>query len=869
MAHEAGQRAGPGGVGGEPQAQLGGDTGDEDPPQVCVKCCAQFGDPTELQAHRDGCGPEAPGPAIPGPQERPDSSAGPGRDGPQVMETEHGGPPGPPGPPDGRRAPERGTEEPPERFLVAATAAAPKPAFFHLYHPLGGPHPFAGGAGRGPKPAGGPSAASAGGADQPPASPHLAFPGGAGLPAGQCPGRGPEAAAAPGLLKPKNGGGEPAFGEPGGPPEKPGGRHKCRFCAKVFGSDSALQIHLRSHTGERPYKCNVCGNRFTTRGNLKVHFHRHREKYPHVQMNPHPVPEHLDYVITGSGLPYGMSVPLEKAEEEAAAGAGGDRKPLAAALSATESLTLLSAGAGGPAGPGLPAFNKLVLVKAVEPRSKADENTPPGGDGAAGAGPGAEAGGVSASAAARVQLSKLVTSLPSWALLTNHFKAAGAGGFPFPYVLEPLGVSPSETSKLQQLVEKIDRQGGAGAAPVGPGALPAPSAAAAAAAACVICLRVLSCPRALRLHYGQHGGERPFKCKVCGRAFSTRGNLRAHFVGHKASPAARVQNSCPICQKKFTNAVTLQQHVHMHLGGQIPNGGAVLPEGGGAPGESGPEPPAAPAAGDRPPRPRPRPPPEEEEEGEEEEDGEEEEEATDEDSLAGAGSESGGEKPASGREDSEGASGPEDEAGARKEADRGARGPERPPPPPPGTPEAPRPTEEEGRRPAGAGDRGDREARAGGSGSPAPAPCPDGEGAEGPGLPEARRKEVAEPGAGGGRRPCGVCGRAFPSQPALEEHHRTHAKEGAPSACGVCKQSFPERAALKKHVLLAHQQVPPFALHHPPRGSVPGPAPVSPALFGLDAGKAPPAGGRGEARGQAEHPALCPAAPRDPAPGGK
>uniref|UniRef100_A0A6I8P3Y8 Sal-like protein 2 n=1 Tax=Ornithorhynchus anatinus TaxID=9258 RepID=A0A6I8P3Y8_ORNAN len=898
-----------------------GDTGDEDPPQVCVKCCAQFGDPTELQAHRDGCGPEAPGPAIPGPQERPDSSAGPGRDGPQVMETEHGGPPGPPGPPDGRRAPERGTEEPPERFLVAATAAAgggggpvpaspklgatplapesapappppppppgpagphlniplileelrvlqqrqihqmqmteqicrqvlllgslgqaggpaaaagpsgpggqgrggprgrpgaaagaeaPKPAFFHLYHPLGGPHPFAGGAGRGPKPAGGPSAASAGGADQPPASPHLAFPGGAGLPAGQCPGRGPEAAAAPGLLKPKNGGGEPAFGEPGGPPEKPGGRHKCRFCAKVFGSDSALQIHLRSHTGERPYKCNVCGNRFTTRGNLKVHFHRHREKYPHVQMNPHPVPEHLDYVITGSGLPYGMSVPLEKAEEEAAAGAGGDRKPLAAALSATESLTLLSAGAGGPAGPGLPAFNKLVLVKAVEPRSKADENTPPGGDGAAGAGPGAEAGGVSASAAARVQLSKLVTSLPSWALLTNHFKAAGAGGFPFPYVLEPLGVSPSETSKLQQLVEKIDRQGGAGAAPVGPGALPAPSAAAAAAAACVICLRVLSCPRALRLHYGQHGGERPFKCKVCGRAFSTRGNLRAHFVGHKASPAARVQNSCPICQKKFTNAVTLQQHVHMHLGGQIPNGGAVLPEGGGAPGESGPEPPAD---------------EEEEEEGEEEEDGEEEEEATDEDSLAGAGSESGGEKPASGREDSEGASGPEDEAGARKEADRGARGPERPPPPPPGTPEAPRPTEEEGRRPAGAGDRGDREARAGGSGSPAPAPCPDGEGAEGPGLPEARRKEVAEPGAGGGRRPCGVCGRAFPSQPALEEHHRTHAKEGAPSACGVCKQSFPERAALKKHVLLAHQQVPPFALHHPARGAPAPPAP--------------------------------------------
>lgn len=27
-------------------------------------------------------------------------------------------------------------------------------------------------------------------------------------------------------------------------------KHKCRLCGKVFGSDSALQIHVRSHTGK-------------------------------------------------------------------------------------------------------------------------------------------------------------------------------------------------------------------------------------------------------------------------------------------------------------------------------------------------------------------------------------------------------------------------------------------------------------------------------------------------------------------------------------------------------------------------------------------------------------------------------------------
>ncbi|XP_037068934.1 homeotic protein spalt-major-like, partial [Pollicipes pollicipes] len=71
-------------------------------------------------------------------------------------------------------------------------------------------------------------------------------------------------------------------------------KHRCRYCGKVFGSDSALQIHIRSHTGERPYKCNICGNRFTTKGNLKVHFQRHSARFPHVKMNINMVPEHLD-----------------------------------------------------------------------------------------------------------------------------------------------------------------------------------------------------------------------------------------------------------------------------------------------------------------------------------------------------------------------------------------------------------------------------------------------------------------------------------------------------------------------------------------------------------------------------------------------
>ncbi|XP_022368023.1 sal-like protein 2 isoform X3 [Enhydra lutris kenyoni] len=814
-----------------PSASENGDASEEDHPQVCAKCCAQFTDPTEFLAHQNACSTDPPVMVIIGGQENPNNSStsseprAEGQNSPQVMEAEHSNPPdsGSSVPTDPSWGPERRVEESAGHFLVAATGAeTPKQAFFHLYHPLGSQHPFsAGGVGRSHKPTPTPSPALPGSADQLMASPHLAFPGTTGLLAAQCLGaaRGLEAAASPGLLKPKNGSGELGYGEVMGPLEKPGGRHKCRFCAKVFGSDSALQIHLRSHTGERPYKCNVCGNRFTTRGNLKVHFHRHREKYPHVQMNPHPVPEHLDYVITSSGLPYGMSVPPEKAEEEVAVPGGGvERKPLVAsttALSATESLTLLSTGAGTATAPALPAFNKFVLMKAVEPKSKADENTPPGSEGSAIAGV-AESG-----TATRMQLSKLVTSLPSWALLTNHFKSTGS--FPFPYVLEPLGSSPSETSKLQQLVEKIDRQGAVAVASTTSGA-PTTSAPATSSSAssgpnqCVICLRVLSCPRALRLHYGQHGGERPFKCKVCGRAFSTRGNLRAHFVGHKASPAARAQNSCPICQKKFTNAVTLQQHVRMHLGGQIPNGGTTLSEGGGAAQENGSEQSTVSGPGSFPQQPSQQPSPEEELSEEEEEEEEEEEDVTDEDSLVGRGSESGGEKAISVRGDSEEASGAEEEVGtmaasaaaaatAGKEMDSNEKVIQQPSlaPPPPDSLDQTQPMEQGASDVAGGMEEGGKAER---SSSPTVTLSREGEGSSGSSVEELSMQEAMrkEPGESSSRKACEVCGQTFATQAALEEHQKTHPKEGPLFTCVFCRQSFLERAILKKHMLLAHHQ---------------------------------------------------------------
>uniref|UniRef100_A0A3B4H510 Spalt like transcription factor 2 n=1 Tax=Pundamilia nyererei TaxID=303518 RepID=A0A3B4H510_9CICH len=439
-------------------------------------------------------------------------------------------------------------------------------------------------------------------------------------------------------------------------------QHICRFCGKVLSSDSSLQIHLRSHTGERPYQCPVCLSRFTTRGNLKAHFLRHREQNPELSLSLLP-PALSEQTQGGSATGSIQRRRKRRADDDETFNAVKGSVP-----GITESMALgfLSSGSARASPSSLPlppsvdmallstAHSLLQLNRAsaaaaasasssVLPSSSSsssssvgsqfkgakqqrfDENTPP------------HSSLHSASPYSQLaHLPKILfpggTSPHHLALLrppghpsTSHLTSPHQLPFPFPPFPKPSASSPSssspttstsDTSKLQRLVQKLEKQPhpangdthghdltttssayrremlaalglspsanaagsetsqGSGATRTTP-SLPAVQA----ANQCGVCLRVLSCPRALRLHQATHLGERPFPCKLCGRSFSTKGSLRAHLATHRARPPnSRALNSCPLCPRKFTNALVLQHHIRLHLGGQIPPDEDVPPE---------------------------------------------------------------------------------------------------------------------------------------------------------------------------------------------------------------------------------------------------------------------------------------------------
>ena len=56
--------------------------------------------------------------------------------------------------------------------------------------------------------------------------------------------------------------------------------YMCSFCGKAFVDTHTLNEHVRSHTGDKPFKCSECGKGFPRRGSWRLHMRIHTGERP-------------------------------------------------------------------------------------------------------------------------------------------------------------------------------------------------------------------------------------------------------------------------------------------------------------------------------------------------------------------------------------------------------------------------------------------------------------------------------------------------------------------------------------------------------------------------------------------------------------